>query len=92
MLGYHIPRNAVLIVDRSLRAISDAVVIATLNGELLCRCLEKADDVWELVNDKERIPVGSELEVVLWGVVIAVCYGVMPEGLRIGRYNRICAL
>ncbi|KGE12590.1 S24 family peptidase [Sphingobacterium deserti] len=92
MLGYHIPENAVLIVDRSLSAISGAVVIAALHGELLCRSLQKVDDGWELVNDRERLAVGSELELVLWGVVTAVCYGVLPQRLKVGRYKRVCTL
>jgi hypothetical protein len=28
----------------------------------------------------------------VWGVVIAVCFGVLPKGLRKGRYSHVCTM
>ncbi|TDS13183.1 S24 family peptidase [Sphingobacterium paludis] len=92
MLGFHIPRNAVLIVDRSLHATAGAVVIAAIHGELFCRYLQKGAGGWELIDDKERLSLEDELEAILWGVVTSVCYGIMPDSLKVGRYKHICAL
>jgi len=92
MLGYQIPKNAILIVDRSLKPVANAIVIAAVHGELLCRSLENCANSWALVCDQERKFVLDESEIVIWGVVTAVCYNVMPKGLKMGRYSHVCAL
>ncbi len=92
MCGYQIPENSVLVVDRSLQVVDGAIVILALHGELLCRCLRKLPDGWEVVSDGERICVGKESELKLWGVVTSVCYGLIPDALRVGRYKNVCAL
>lgn len=92
MSSFKIPENAILIVDRSLRAIDGSVVIAPHEGELICRVLKKQSSTMQLISDLETICFndGSTLEI--WGVVIAVCYGVLPNGLKKGRYSNVCIM
>ena len=92
MSTFNIPENAILIVDRSLKAIDGAVIIAPYHGELICRVYKKSNLRTQLVSDDETISFkdGNTLEI--WGVVIAVCYGVLPKGLKKGRYSNVCIM
>ncbi len=93
MSNYQIPDQALLIVDRALKAVDGAIVIAAWQGELICRALHvKADNRVALRANEETIEsdIGTGLEI--WGVITAVCYNVLPDVLRRGRYSRVCAL
>ncbi len=65
----------VLLVDRSLTAATGNVVIAVLDGELVCRQLSITQRGVRLLaadgaTPPQRIPAGEALEV--WGVVTTV--------------------
>jgi len=48
MLGAGIHPNDILVVDRSLEAVSGKVVICAINGELTVKRLERVNDQWQL--------------------------------------------
>jgi DNA polymerase V len=73
MIGAGIFDGDVVIVDRSVKAVSGKVVIATLNGEMLIRRLEKTFNKIRLIPETSKLaPIdvdvsGSEFSI--WGVV-----------------------
>jgi DNA polymerase V len=78
MIGAGIFSGDVVIVDRSVKAANGKVVIASLNGEMLIRRLEKTFNKIRLVPETSRLsPIevdlsGSEFSV--WGVVTYVIH------------------
>lgn len=78
MVGAGISNGDVVIVDRSAKAASGKVVIASLNGEMLIRRLERSFNKIRLVPDTTRLSAidvdisGAEFSV--WGVVIYVIH------------------
>jgi len=78
MIGAGIFNGDVVIVDRSVKAANGKVVIATLNGEMLIRRLEKAFNKIRLVPETSRLsPIDVDLsgsEFSIWGVVTYVIH------------------
>ena len=78
MIGAGIFNGDVVIVDRSVKAVSGKVVIATLNGEMLIRRLEKTFNKIRLVPETSRLsPIDVDLsgaEFSVWGVVTYVIH------------------
>ena len=78
MVGAGIFNGDVVIVDRSVKAASGKVVIATLNGEMLIRRLEKTFNKIRLVPETARLsPIDVDLsasEFSIWGVVTYVIH------------------
>jgi len=68
----------VVIVDRSIKAVSGKVVIATLNGEMLIRRLEKIKDNVQLLTESNKLsPINIDSsceEFAIWGVVTYVIH------------------
>jgi len=73
MVGAGIHDGDIVIVDRSLKAVSGKVVIATLNGEMLIRRLEKTFNKIRLLPETSKLsPIDvdtSANEFAIWGVV-----------------------
>jgi len=79
MIGAGIHDGDVVIVDRSLKAVSGKVVIAILNGEMLIRRLEKTFNKIRLVPETPGLaPIEVEplAEFAVWGVVTYVIHRV----------------
>jgi DNA polymerase V len=78
MMGAGIFHGDVVIVDRSVKAASGKVVIATLNGEMLIRRLEKTFNKIRLVPETTRLsPIDVDLsgsDFSIWGVVTYVIH------------------
>jgi SOS-response transcriptional repressor LexA len=65
MVGAGIFNGDVVIVDRSVKAASGKVVIATLNGEMLIRRLEKTFNKIRLVPETTRLsPIDVDLSAI----------------------------
>jgi DNA polymerase V len=78
MIDAGIFNGDVLIVDRSIKAVSGKVVVAVLNGEMLVRRLEKTFNKTRLVPETNRL---SAIEIdpgcaefAIWGVVTYVIH------------------
>ena len=73
MVGAGIHDGDIVIVDRSLKAVSGKVVIATLNGEMLIRRLEKTFNKIRLLPETSKLsPIDVDTsgnEFAIWGVV-----------------------
>ena len=80
MLNAGIFSGDILIVDRSLKAVSGKIVVATLNGEMLIRRLEKTFNKIRLVPETNKLsPIDVDLntcEFAIWGVVTYVIHAV----------------
>ncbi|MGL6268653.1 MAG: LexA family protein [Chitinophagaceae bacterium] len=77
MIGAGIFDGDVVIVDRSLKPVSGKVIIATLNGEMLIRRLEKILNKVRLVPETNKlapIDVDPTGEFSVWGVVTYVIH------------------
>lgn len=77
MIGAGIFDGDVVIVDRSLKPASGKVIIATLNGEMLIRRLEKVFNKVRLVPETTKlapIDVDPTGEFSVWGVVTYVIH------------------
>ncbi|HVW63354.1 MAG: translesion error-prone DNA polymerase V autoproteolytic subunit [Chitinophagaceae bacterium] len=78
MTGAGIFNGDVVIVDRSIKAVNGKVIIATLNGEMLIRRLEKTFNKIRLVPETPRLSAidvdlsGAEFSI--WGVVTYVIH------------------
>jgi DNA polymerase V len=67
----------ILIVDRSLEADDNTVVIAAVNGELTVKRLKKEANLLSLVSDNEEyapIPISEGMDFSIWGVVTTVIH------------------
>src|ERR1700743_511569 len=80
MTGAGIFHGDVVIVDRSVKAVSGKVIIATLNGEMLIRRLEKTFNKIRLIPETSRLsPIEVDIsgaEFSIWGVVTYVIHAV----------------
>jgi DNA polymerase V len=78
MTGAGIFHGDVVIVDRSVKAVSGKVIIATLNGEMLIRRLEKTFNKIRLIPETPKLSAidvdisGAEFSI--WGVVTYVIH------------------
>jgi DNA polymerase V len=80
MIGAGIFHGDVVIVDRSIKAANGKVVIASLNGEMLIRRLERTFNKIRLVPETTRLsPIDVDIsgaEFSIWGVVTFVIHAV----------------
>ncbi|MCW5600169.1 translesion error-prone DNA polymerase V autoproteolytic subunit [Nitrosomonas sp.] len=75
MTGAGILPDDILIVDRSLDAVHDSIVIAVVNNELTVKRLYKRNGQIELRPENPAYPViqlDKEMELIIWGVVSGV--------------------
>jgi DNA polymerase V len=77
MLGAGIHPNDILVVDRSIEAVSGKIVICALNGELTVKRLARNNEQWQLKAENPDYPdivIYEELDMVIWGVVTNVIH------------------
>jgi DNA polymerase V len=75
MINASIPNNALLVIDRSIKASSGMIVVATLNGEFTVRRLIQTRRMWILHPENasyKPLPITEEMNMLVWGVVIAI--------------------
>ncbi len=74
MIGAGINHDDILVVDRSLEAVSGKIVIAVINGEFTVKRLVKGGQGWQLLAENPDYPavdVAEESDCEIWGVVRA---------------------
>ena len=77
MVGAGIYIGDILIVDRSLAAISGKIIVITLDGELLVRRLQRENGTIALMpgrRDEESVTVSEHDVYTVWGVVTYVIH------------------
>ena len=70
-----IPDNALLVVDRSLKAASGSIVVAVVNGEFTVKRLIKAPRNWVLHPENSAyrpLVLTEEMSFSVWGVVTKI--------------------
>ena len=77
MIGAGIHNNDILVVDRSLEAKHNKIVIAVVNGELTVkRLVKKGEETYLMAENIKYSPlkVTEEMSFQIWGVVTAVIH------------------
>jgi len=77
MINAGIFPNDILVVDRSVEAVSGKIVVCALNGELTVKRLVREQEQWLLKPENPQYPTISlleDLELVIWGVVTRVIH------------------
>ena len=77
MINAGIFPNDILVVDRSVEAVSGKIVVCALNGELTVKRLVREQEQWLLKPENPHyptIPLQAELDMVIWGVVTRVIH------------------
>lgn len=72
MAGANIHDGSLLIVDRSIEAKHNDIVVADIDGDLTVKRLYKRDGVVKLLAENEAFPeivIKPDSELVVWGVV-----------------------
>jgi DNA polymerase V len=75
MEGACIPDGALLIVDRSLKAVSGKIIVAIVNGEFTIKRLVKTPRSWVLHPENSAyrpIQLNEEMTFEVWGVVTKI--------------------
>jgi DNA polymerase V len=81
-----------LVIDRSLKPASDAIVVAFVNNCFYCRRYAVENGRAVLKGDEDRIETTDGQNLQVWGVVTSICRNTLPAALRKGRYRRVCTL
>jgi len=77
MLGAGIHSGDILVVDKSLKAISGKIVIAVVDGDFTVKRLHKYGGKITLKAENDTfddIKIGGDNELIIWGVVTAVIH------------------
>jgi DNA polymerase V len=77
MIGAGIHNNDILVVDRSIEAVPNKVVICALNGELTVKRLVSKQGRMVLMAENPLypdIPIHEDIEMTVWGVVTNVIH------------------
>jgi DNA polymerase V len=82
----------ILVIDRSLTAVKDAIVVAFINSSFYCRRYEMKNNKPLLVGDEDEIETTDGQILQIWGVVTSICRNTLPISLRKGKYRRVCTL
>jgi DNA polymerase V len=81
-----------LVIDKSLKPVHGAIVIAFVNGIFYCRRYEDVGIVPLLAGDSDVIKTSDGEVLQIWGVVMSICRNTLPVQLRKGKYKRVCTL
>lgn len=90
MQGAFIPPKAILLVDRSLTAANNDIVVAVYNNEFTVRFFEHNGTVCSLVpaNAKYKaVNVTDEMQMQIWGVVTLIL--IKPKDVKYVRPGRL---
>lgn len=71
----YIHKKDILVVDRSLEATNNKVIVAALDGGLICKRIIRTIQGVFLVSDNPKfksIPIKAERDFYVWGVVSAI--------------------
>lgn len=82
----------ILVVDRTLSPVDNAIVVAYVNGCFYCRRYSIINNRPVLIDDEDEVyKSGGEVPQIC-GVVTAICRHTLPPVLKTGNYRRICTL
>lgn len=90
MMGAGIHSGDVLIVDRSIKASNEKIIVAALNGELVVRRFRQSTNHLSLIAENKRyadIQLFEYSEYKAWGVVTCVIH-IFEKSLQVYNNNR----
>ena len=93
MTGYHILKDHVLVIDRTLNPVQGSIVVFFHEGEFYTREYVPANGRLVLKADTAgaSITIENGEAWVCWGVVTLTLNPVLRPQHRTGRYSRVCA-
>ena len=91
MTSYGLLQGDILVIDKSLKPVHGAIVIAFADGCFCCRCYQDNGSP-RLVGDNDTIDTTGDDILQIWGVVTSICRTTLPEQLRKGKYKHVCTL
>jgi len=93
MTGYHILKDNVLVIDKSLNPVKGSIVVFFHEGEFWTREYfpENGKLVLKADTAADTIVVESSENWCCWGVVTVTLNAVISPLLKVGRYSRVCA-
>lgn len=77
MRGAGIYNDDILVVDRSLKAKNNSIIIAVINGELMVKRLKIEEGIYRLVSENptcSEIVITEEMGLTVWGVATSVIH------------------
>jgi len=93
MTGFHILKDHVLVIDRTLKPVPGSIVVFFHEGNFYTRKYIPEEEKLILKADsaRESIVIAKGESWVCWGVVTLTLNPVIQPQHRIGRYTRVCA-
>lgn len=91
MKNHGIMSGDILVIDRSLIPVQNALVIAFVNRCFYCRLYDIRYNRPVLTGDDDEIKADGQSFQIL-GVVTSICRNSFPLSLRYGQYRRVCTL
>ena len=93
MTAYHILKDHILVIDRSLQPVPGSIVVFFHEGEFYTREYAPQKDKLALKADtlKETLIIEDLTQWQCWGVVLLSLNPLLQPQQRTGRYNRVCA-
>ncbi|MBC7743538.1 MAG: hypothetical protein H7096_00380 [Flavobacterium sp.] len=82
----------ILVIDRSLIPVEEAIVVAFVNSCFYCRRYYTRNNRPVLIGDDDEIDTTDGQILQVWGVVTSICRNTLPISLRKGKYRRVCTL
>jgi len=92
MQAHGLRSGDILVIDRSLKPVRNAIVIAFVNGCFYCRRYDIVNNKPALTGDEDQIETTDGQVLQVWGVVTSICRNTLPNSLRKGKYRRVCTL
>lgn len=93
MTGYHILKDHILVIDRTLRPVAGSIVVFFYQGDFYTR--EYAPGTGQLVlkadTSDHSITIANGETWTSWGVVTLTLNPVLQPQHKTGRYLRVCA-
>lgn len=84
MIDAHIPDQALLIVDRSIKPVSGNIVVAIINGEFTVKRFIKNNSGIRLMPANPKyspIPITEEMDFAIWGTVTKIIIDPLKSSL-----------
>lgn len=92
MQSHGLRSGDILVIDKSLRAVRNAIVIAFVDGCFYCRRYDVIHNKPVLVGDEDKIETTDGKLLQIWGVVTSICRNAVTNSLKPDKYRRVCTL
>ncbi|EDM36231.1 SOS-response transcriptional repressors (RecA-mediated autopeptidase)-like protein [Pedobacter sp. BAL39] len=93
MTGYHILKDHILVIDRTLKPVPGSIVVFFHEGEFYTRQYmpEHSKLILKAQTEEQSVTIEDGESWSCWGVVTLTLNPVLQPAHKIGRYTRVCA-